>query len=117
MDFSLARKYYEQWEDVMDDLQTLAMAQGYAFSILRSIKRKGYASPIRYDIVCICHGNPPPENPNRRRKEKSSLRCGCASSAKAVYRKGEQLWELVIVKNEHNQLWHNCPGEVCAHRR
>ena len=101
----------------MDDLQTLAMAQGYAFSILRSIKRKGYASPIRYDIVCICHGNPPPENPNRRRKEKSSLRCGCPFSAKAVYRKGEQLWELVIVKNEHNHFPHDRPDELCAHRR
>ena len=87
----------------------------FAFCVLRSIRKKGAASIISYDIACICHGNPPSENPNRRRKERPSLRCGCPFSAKAVYLKREQLWELV--ENEHSHFPHDRPDELCAHRR
>ena len=116
MDLSLIRQYYETWDDAYDDLQTSAMAQGFAFRILRSHKdNNGHF--IRYDLVCVCHGNPPAYNPNRRRQERSTMKCGCSFSAKAVYRQQERLWELIVVNNEHNHQPHDRPDTMCAHRR
>lgn len=86
MDLSLTRQYYEQWEDLLDDLQTQGMAQGFAFLIRRSRRKNTAAQNTRYDIACVCYGSPPPENPNRRRKEKTTMKCGCPFAVKALYR-------------------------------
>ena len=117
MDLSLICQYYETWEDLFDDFQTLAMAQGFAFRILRSVRKDSAGNPTRYDLVCVCYGNPPPEKPNRRRKEKPTLKCGCPFSARAVYRHQQQLWEFLVIRNEHNHSPHERPEELCAHRR
>ena len=117
MDLSRTRQYYEQWEDLLDDLQTQGMAQGFAFLIRRSRRKNTAAQNTRYDIACVCYGSPPPENPNRRRKEKTTMKCGCPFAVKALYRQQEQLWELVIVRNEHNHTPHDRPDEMCTHRR
>ena len=92
MDLSRIWQYYDQWKDLYDDLQTLGMAQDFAFWILRSAKKDHDGRPTRYDVVCVCHGNAPTEKLNRRRKERSTLKYDCPFTAKAVYRRKEKLW-------------------------
>ena len=64
MDLLLAAGQYETYDDVFDDVQTLAMAEAFALRIHRSQGAAPYANHesgqkyLRFNLSCICAGVP-----------------------------------------------------------
>ena len=123
MDFEASTPFHDTFDNLIDDLQTVAFAQGFGFRKLRNSNPspEGYTLPgtpyLRYDLVCVCQGKPPALKPNRQRKERASMKTNCPCKVKAVWRKDIALWELTIMERHHNHEPHEKPEDFCAHRR
>ena len=53
LDASLLRQYYDSFDDLLDDIQTSSLAQGFALHIRRSLRFVD-GKYTRYDLACVC---------------------------------------------------------------
>ena len=123
MDLLLAAGQYETYDDLFDDVQTLAMAEGFALRIHRSQGAAPYANHesgqkyLRFNLSCICAGDPPAPKARRQRAERASMKTNCPFEIRALWRAKEHLWKLGIIDGHHNRPAHENPQDLCAHRR
>ena len=116
LDASLLRQYYDSFDDLLDDIQTSSLAQGFALSIRRSLRFVN-GKYTRYDLACVCWGSPPAAKSTQKRAQHASLRCGCGFNARALFCRETSLWELIIIDSNHNHAPHDLPHEISTHRR
>ena len=116
LNVSSLQGYYDSFESLFDDAQTVSLAQGFAIRILRSqnFYRGQYT---RYDIACVCEGQQKAPKSHQKRVQRPTLRCGCEFRLRAVFRQHVSLWELMILETSHNHEPHDKPHEIAAHRR
>lgn len=122
MDLASAIQHYETFDNLLDDVQTIAMAEGFALRIHRSVRRAPQNHEcgqeyLRYDLSCVCAGKPAPERPHRKRGEQASLKTDCPFEIRGIWRVQKHCWELETIRPDHNHPPHEKPQDLCAHRR
>ena len=116
LDTSFLETYYDSYESLFDDLQTVCLAQGFAVRKLRSANHyRGQYT--RIDICCVCQGQAGRKSTLNQHSQRASFRCDCQFLLRTVFRQHVQLWELMIVDSTHNHAPHDMPEEIAAQRR
>ena len=116
LDTLFLETYYDSYESLFDDLQTVCLAQGFAVRKLRSVNH--YCGQYtRIDICCVCQGQAGCKLTLNQHSQRASFRCDYQFLLRTVFCQYVQLWELMIVDSTYNHALHDMPEEITAQRR
>jgi hypothetical protein len=109
---------WETFDQLYDDINAKALAAGFGV-----IKKggcnysAGYGGNTRYELLCERTGIPHRQGAGRR-PNRTSRKCDCKWSAKAVYsvRQGSG-WSFTVRYDEHNHAPETNPAAIPVHRR
>ena len=82
--------YYDSWEALLHDVQTVSLAQGFAARILWSANYRD-GQYTRYDIICVCEGHAPQPKTHQERAQRATLRYGYEFQLRGVFRRNLRL--------------------------
>ena len=113
---SLLWQYYDSFNNLLNDIQTSSLAQGFALHIRRSLRFIN-GKYTQYNLTCVYWGPSPTAKSTQKRAQHASLRYGYGFNARALFYRETSLWELIIIDSNHNHAPHNHPHEISTHRR
>ena len=111
LDTSFLETYYDSYESLFNNLQTICLTQGFAIRKLRSANHyRGQYT--RIDIYYVCQGQAGRKSTLNQHSQRASFRYDYQFLLRTVFRQHVQLWELIIVDSTHNHAPHDMPEKI-----